>query len=414
MTADRPRNDPTGPDRENAASAAGLRPLLTLSDVYGPGLIYNGYVHPQACRWLPSDPLVRDGVGAAQICIAGDMPTLCHRAAVLPETLALFRDAGAELRADIDTYHDHASYLDQVGKLSGLGWRFVHQFVQPAAEIARATGWVDGDLVSRLNNKCGLDKLVPPNHVPRRLLTPPEDLRADSFPCVVKACSDQSSGGGVDVRVCHGPEDVAEARRYFRDCDRAVVEEWLDIAENLCLNYAILGLSDVRYLGVAEQIVDEQGGFHGNRIAVGTEASALARRVTEEIARSAAALGYRGIAGLDVAVLRDGQVRVLDLNFRLNASTRALLLREAIAARFGATLLHAASFKMAAPFATLLSVARAALERGELVPLSVFSAEAAGYPAGTENRLSGIVPGRDRDEIEERLGRLSRSGLHLM
>ena len=52
--------------------------------------------------------------------------------------------------------------------------------------------------------------------------------------------------------------------------------------------------------------------------------------------RAAAARGYRGIAGIDVAFLEDGPPRVLDLNFRVNGSTAAAWLRSAVERERGA------------------------------------------------------------------------------
>ena len=48
-----------------------------------------------------------------------------------------------------------------------------------------------------------------------------------------------------------------------------------------------------------------------------------------EPVRRGAAMGYRGIAGVDLAFTPEGRIYALDLNFRLNGCTAAILLAPA-------------------------------------------------------------------------------------
>ena len=44
--------------------------------------------------------------------------------------------------------------------------------------------------------------------------------------------------------------------------------------------------------------------------------------------KKAISLGYWGIAGIDIVIGEDNRVLVIDLNFRQNSSTGAVLLKE--------------------------------------------------------------------------------------
>jgi hypothetical protein len=116
------------------------------------------------------------------------------------------------------------------------------------------------------------------------------------------------------------------------------------------------------------------------------------------VVRRAAALGYRGIAGIDLAILDDGEILVLDLNFRLNGSTAALLLAPEILREKGTALMHLRSFSDARGFAQMAETIRAAMQRGTLLPLVIYNPEAAGH-AGKPARVGALVLGDSKEQI---------------
>ena len=55
----------------------GLRPVLTMSDVYGPGHTFVPRAHDAASDWLPGGACFLDSLTGNQLAIAGDMPVVC-------------------------------------------------------------------------------------------------------------------------------------------------------------------------------------------------------------------------------------------------------------------------------------------------------------------------------------------------
>jgi hypothetical protein len=132
--------------------------------------------------------------------------------------------------------------------------------------------------------------------------------------------------------------------------------------------------------------------------------------VAQDVVRRAAALGYRGIAGIDMVLSSDGRVYVLDLNFRVNGSTAAVLLSPALHEERGPCLMHLRGFKGAGSANEMALIARGAVARGQMIPMSLFDAEAAGHRGGA-SILRALVLGPDRDAILAIESELAAAGL---
>ena len=134
---------------------------------------------------------------------------------------------------------------------------------------------------------------------------------------------------------------------------------------------------DVRFLGFADQDVTAEGKHRGNWIALGSSLPKSVIEVAAQPVRRAAALGYRGIAGIDVALTPPGETYVLDLNFRVNASTPAILLAPAIAEKRGGGVMHFRRIAGPDRADDLAAALTPHVEDGRIVPLNLFDARAA-------------------------------------
>jgi hypothetical protein len=128
------------------------------------------------------------------------------------------------------------------------------------------------------------------------------------------------------------------------------------------------------------------------------------------IVERAAALGYRGFAGLDMAVCADGGLRVFDLNFRLNGSTVAVLLHGEIHRTRGTAVMRLRSLRATGRFDAMIGAAREAVARGLLVPLATYRPPGGSEPGGAPGLL-GLVLGRSRDEVARHEEELTGWGL---
>lgn len=392
-----------------------LRPALTLADALGPGRAYAPRAHPRSSRWLPGgDPSLFDALTGNQLAVVGDMPVVCSVGAATDEAMDLYALAGLAPATDLRVYRGEADAARVVRELAASGRKLVIQHVYPAGELPDEVFWVRPQLLSRLNNKANLGAFVPAAHVPPRAVRAPAEVfggaAALELPIVLKAATDGSSTGGAAVAVCRTRGDLTAAAERLAGCDAVIVEPFLRIAQNVCLHFAVMPDGAARYFGHAEQDVTPGGQYRGNWIDAGTPLDPRVVDACRACVERAAAEGYRGIAGIDAAVLDDGRVVVLDLNFRVNGSTAAVLLAPAVRRARGPCVMHLRGFVSRHDFRTTVAAAAAAVRRGTLIPLGAFDPAAAGH-AGHASRVSGLVIGPTRADVARAEADLATAGL---
>lgn len=374
-----------------------LRPSLTLTDLTGPGHRLVMRASDRRGRWLPSHPVVRDGNAGGSLLVTGDMPYLTSAAVVTPRVRRIFGRAGLEIPGRIETFVDAGDYPARVLEFSEPGRLFV-QHIHAPDEIPGERYWVPPQLYSFLNNKANLAEVAPASSLPDRRIVAYRSLTAapPDLPCVIKAVTDDSTGGGLDVVVCRTPEDLREAVVRFAGLERVVIEEFLEIETSFCLHFAVYR-DDRRteYLGAVEQVCLAGGQYDGNWIdgeAVPAEAIQAAQAAVENGARR----GYYGFAGIDVAVTAE-RACVIDLNFRFNGSSSALLLREAIRAERGDVAMRLRRWPIGGPDweSALLRV----IDDGRLIPITVYDPDAGPY-RDEAPYVAAVVIGEDRADVD--------------
>jgi L-aspartate-L-methionine ligase len=390
-----------------------LQPILSMSEVYGPDRAYIPRAHEQGCQWVYPDPAMLDARTGGSLCIAGQMPTVCSAAALRPAGLELLAEAGIIISNSVRGYADGRQALEIAMQLARDGNKLVLQHVYPPGVIPDDAQSISPSLLSYLNNKRNLSELVPAAHLPpRRVVSYTAAFCAPrpAPPVVFKVATDMSTGGGVAIAVCRSVEEIDAAARRFSNCEQIVVESFLPIIRNPCLNYAVMPDGQVRYLGDADQDITGDYEYVGNWLQL---ESMLPKKMVEigcAVAGRASGLGYRGILGIDLAILSDERIMVLDLNFRLNGSTAAVLLAPGIARAHGAGWLHLRRFVSREGYDVLIAAARSALRRGRLLPLATFDPQAAGIH-DQRARIVAIVLGDSRDDIRAIEAEFSSQGL---
>ena len=391
-----------------------LQPTLTLSEIYGPDLIFSQCVSPNARAWLPRDATALEMLSGGALTVTGNMSVLCASGVSTPEALQLLRDAGFRLSQEIYRYHDAAEYVRIASVLCRGGKKFALQYIHPQAELAHESYWVHPATLSFLNNKANLAELVAAHHLPTRRILSSTCLTnghlPENFPLVIKAVTNESSGCGVDVAVCSTASELHQAAVYFRHCTHVVAEDFLPIVCNLCLNYAVTAEGCITYLGCAEQVCDANGKYHGNWIDPATKVPMAAMRLGTDVARAGFARGFWGCLGIDMAVLDDGRVVVFDLNFRINGSTRALLLAKSVRHNLGTPVIRLRDWKVNQTYREMLNVVYTAMGKGTLLPLGSYDPAAGGYPEARP-QLTGLILGATRAEVLEHERELADMGL---
>lgn len=419
------RRDQSGPagrtshasNNEKSGLAVSVRQSITLDALWPRNAVIVQRPFDSALDWLPSGVDWRERTSAAPLPLAGTLPIVCHRASARSEGVQLLRDCGLRLPPEILVYETLAEMRGIMAAqvLRGRRIGITYTADEPVAPDGAFVNEIE--LVRWLNDKANVAALLPAGAAPERRLVraadydtalDPDRLR---FPLVLKASSRFGSGGGLDVVICHAAEDLASARLTFAPAAALVIEEYLPFEHTWCLHFAVSD-TGVTCLGAAEQVCDRQGKYHGNwcdDAGPGTRGIAFCRAA----AQAGWERGYRGFMGADMGATNDGREYVFDLNFRNNGSTPQVVLRSAIAAKFGATCSRlCAGVAYAGSYLEMVARLRHHFGRGAAVPLLTFDAAQLG-DAHAKPSCNLLVIGPTRDAVRERMAVLREEGFAL-
>jgi hypothetical protein len=376
-----------------------IRPIL--EELFDHSHFYNVRGSWTRNRWLPSTPGVLDAMTGGVLPLAGRLPVICAAGSVTPRVRALMDRAGVPVASEIHPYVSREEYEAALHRL-GRDRRVVFQHAPDPLEVKGLHPWIDLDLLSFLNNKKNQVDLVDAANLNERLLVTPGSLHEHGgrLPVVVKAATDESTGGGIDIRLCRDTRELEEAAQLFRDCDSVLVESLLDVERSFCLNFAILRNGPFEMLGCGEQILDaglkQQGSWVGE-----SEPTEAMLEACRPVLERAAARGYYGVCGIDCAEV-DGRIVIFDLNFRFNASTAPALIVKAWREMTGRPVIgRLCGVSTSKSFELLAAALEAGIDERWLVPYWIFDADA--HPALTApHRAAVVVLGTDRDDVAAR------------
>jgi hypothetical protein len=363
--------------------------------------------------FLPTDPHTQDSLTGPPIAIAGTVPVISHAGCATPAGLALLERAGLPVCKDVRTYKGQEEYLSLLAGAAADGERLALQHRHPEGDVDTGLYWTNPDLLSLLNNKGNLALLVDSEYVPERFLIPSNEaeewLIRNPGPWVIKAATDWSTGGGYDV-LFQGegePIPVEEVRRFTASCDVLVVERMLNLVTNWCFHFSIDSADMSSLVGVTEQVVSRRGTFHGGWLGNGvpTPPSDLID-ACQRVVERAAARGFRGFCGIDAAITSTGNVKIYDLNFRLNGTTPALLALSRRAASSDTSmcgLYRSWSFPGALPQA-IEAITRSAGQT-DFLPIATYDPNCVAR-TNLPSTVYGVVLGENRREVNAVLARL--------
>lgn len=383
--------------------------------MFGRDVVYSPRVSPNACTWLPLGDYGWDLLTGGQLAISGTTPCVCARAVCTTEARRLLNDVGLQIAEELYQYRDGSDYLQVLDRLCKHGKRIALQHVHSATDIPPENCWVAPSILSFVNNKACYRDIVDETYLPPRTIIHSrrmsEKLSSSPLPMVIKAATEESTGGGFDVFICRAKHDLREAERLFQSCSRVVAEEFFEIHRNLCLNYAVTATGRIYYLGSAEQVSNTEGKYQGNWIDSQAEAPPEAIELGRDIVRTGFGYGYWGFVGIDMAVQDDGRIIVFDLNFRINGSTCALVLADAVRHHLGQAVMRSCTLVGKGSYGEALEGVYKAMERKLLVPTASCDPAAGGYSAVP--RIQCLILGQTREEVAENQRQIAEWGFSL-
>lgn len=368
-------------------------------------------------RWHSADPHVIEFMTGQALSCGGDLPLICQRGTLSPAGLSAMRDAGLRVASQVHPYADRNDYPATVARLVSEGLRPIMPYWNPGDIGAAGEPLVAPDLHCLLNNKAKMDQLVPEAGLPRRRSIGTGDIAAaairhEPLPFVVKVATDLPNAGGVDVAIVRKDRHRRRAIRQFGSDTSLIVEAYLEIAHNHCVQYAVLPDGSVEYLGSSAQVCMRNGVHVGNIVdpakPVATAAIALGRSIAER----GAALGFRGIAGFDIVTTTTGETLALDLNFRLVSSTAQVLLHEELSNERNLPLSRLVFCRFDGELGEMMRRCAGGIRSGWLAPLATFD-PLYGQLGQGQSRARMLVFGKSLPELEARLEELEVLGVEI-
>lgn len=393
-----------------------IRPKWSLSELFGDDFVYNAAPSSlfPGYRARLGQPLL-DRASGAHLIVAGTLPSICSAAVANDRCLSFLRGVGLDVPESIFTYDSEDSYRSLLKGMEREGGSVAFQYAHDPNEVDPDLYWVNRALLVALNDKGRMSDWVPEGYLPSRRVLPSAELESihgetGSLPIVVKVSTDEPAGGGSGVHLCRTLDDVEAARELFGRSDAVVIEEFLSPRLNLCVQFSTIRERGIAYLGTSEQICDPNGRYEGNWLDRGTETPQEAIDVGWEIMRRAVESGYRGLAGFDMMVLDDGRIRVLDLNFRINGSTAALLLLESVEKELSKPVMRLGGWCVDGGYDQVADATRRAFGQRLLLPFVFYEAE---EPGGDRKyNLSAALLCATREEVARNEASLATLGIH--
>ena len=369
--------------------------------VFGPGAVLTARLPRSEAGANTADPHLCDAYTGPIMAIADQTPTICSAAVASPCGLDLLAAAGVPVSREIRTYRTAEDFRRLVGDVLDNGERLLCQHVHDEDEVPAEACLVEPSLLRYLNNKANLPAIVGADGAPRRSSIAPEDVATlgvdESW--VLKVCSDESSGGGFGVYVHRAGTAIARPA-FVQPGAELIVEEYLDLVENWCVHFCVEAIGGPRLIGATEQIISATGAYGGSRVG-GTVLPPAAAGLCQSVAERARELGFIGFCGIDTGLTSSGELRIFDLNFRINASTPPLLVLNEIAASRGSAWEGRGrwqTYRHEGPLPDLVKRLEAVYPDRALVPIASYD------PAFTANGsgpslLSALLLGDDEHDL---------------
>lgn len=374
-----------------------LSPLVEPAGLWPETAAFMARTDLERLRLLGVGPANLDSITIHMLGVLGTRPTVRHRSGVTDEILTFLQDAGLMIAEDIRIY-DSAEDAEAIADaLVAEGRPLFWPYPLRRGRFHESVHLVRTDLWGRLNSKAFLAEIAPARALAPRRIVPTATLGARlDHPAVVKAGGEEATGWGGTVRFCDTLESLLNVKAEFlsREISTCVVEQELPVDRCWCANLAI-SEAGVVYLGAAEQMFSAPGRQSGSLVDPRNPLPPEGVDLAIEIGEAARAMGFIGVAGLDIGRIADGRLIVFDPNFRFNACTQQILLHNAATERAGLTVSRSVVADVSLSVRSLIKRLQSAVEDGWFVPTRIVDRSILSNEKG-KSILNGFVLGSDR------------------
>jgi hypothetical protein len=237
----------------------------------------------------------------------------------------------------------------------------------------------------------------------------------EQFPYLIKTSHGLSGEGTYiikstsDLNYC-----LDELRKYLeiKLLETIVVSEFVfNVVQNYCVQFYINKTGDITLIGTTSQIVTETGDYLGGLIHYRATDMNKFFEMIAAIGQYAHQQGYFGVVGFDVLEDKNGQLYVIDVNFRVNGSTPMCLQRHTLLGQGKEVAKYSTDYRIDGTLDSILVTLKPELDRKDFIILS--AQEFIKY-GKIYSEIYGIVAGESIKQIQHIEQSLHKKGLQCL
>jgi hypothetical protein len=241
-----------------------------------------------------------------------------------------------------------------------------------------------------------------------------EDIQLpEQFPYLIKTSHGLSGEGTYIIRSASELNYCLEEVRKYLDInllDTIIVSEFVKNAvQNYCVQFYVNKAGEITLIGTTGQLVTEEGNYLGGLIHYRETDMSKFFEMIAAIGQYAHQQGYFGFIGFDVLEDQDGQLYMIDANFRVNGSTPLCLQRNTLLGLGKEVAKYSSDYHMDGTLESILMTLKAELERKDFIILSALEKVKYGK---IYTEIYGIVTGETIDQMQHIEQNLQDKGLH--
>ncbi|MBE9208888.1 ATP-grasp domain-containing protein [Nostoc sp. LEGE 06077] len=223
----------------------------------------------------------------------------------------------------------------------------------------------------------------------------------EQFPYLIKTSHGLSGEG---TYIINNTEDLQycleEIRKYLdiKLLETIVVSEFINnVVNNYCVQFYVNNAGDIKLIGTTNQIVTPEGNYLGGMINYcETDMNRFAQMIAA-IGKYAHQQKYFGVIGFDVLENKDGQMYVIDVNFRVNGSTPLCLQRHTLLELGKEVAQYSSNYRMVGSLESSLITLKSELDKKDLIILSAIEKR---NQDQVYTEISGILSGKTIKELQ--------------
>jgi len=241
-----------------------------------------------------------------------------------------------------------------------------------------------------------------------------EDIKLpEQFPYLIKTSHGLSGEGTYIIRSTSELNYcLEELRKYLKIklLDTIIVSEFVKNAvENYCVQFYVNKAGEITLVGTTIQLVTDEGSYLGGLIHYRETDMSKFFEMIAAVGQYAHSSGYFGFIGFDVLEDKDGQLYIIDANFRVNGSTPMCLQRHTLLGLGKEVAKYSSDYRMDGTLDSILVTLKPELERKDFMILSALEKVKYG---NIYTEIYGIVTGETLEDMQHIEQKLQAKGLH--